>query len=374
LRDFSHQLKEKERDIEEVTQKTQQLEDRLREMTKDNEWLNVKLRQDNIVFYGVPEGGREDREDTCLMAVTRLLNMYCAIKKWSEEDVASTHRLGRRERQNERPRPLLVKMVRGRDKQRIISNRAFRLALGKEGLSVGDDLTETQRQTLKKLRDEGNVAYCRGSRLVCRPRDQRPSTPPPASGSDRQRDRAACASTRDHHQQDNGRLEHRSHHTVHTPLTPPVYSQGSDAQGSRGRGYEGGCAGASTTEASATRDSRAAIPEGLRDSSSSQRRPLHPGKGRGRGAGRISSVERLPGASRPGCLDFSPHQGGSREERQLHYSDADDDASPELPPEVSRPTTRLQTQRQGVDHQALSGGSGATQGRIDTMFRRERRP
>ena len=355
MREFSIHLEEKEKEINAVAEKTTRLESRLREMSEDNELLDIKLRQDNLIFYGIPEG---DRDVNCLKTAIQLLNCCSNGKMWIEDDVANAHRLGRREKESQRPRPLLVKMVRSRDKRQIISSRQFRSALKEEGLSVGDDLTQTQRQKLQQLRDEGSVAYYRGSRLVCRPRDQRgnASVPTSSGADDRNHDTASRGPARDFRDVYNREREQSNSHTLHTPRTPPLHSQGSETE-SRREGEGGGRASPGV---------RAANLQG--DSASLQRSLPHSGRGRGRGAGRGNSADWHLGDGTASYRHNSTHASASA--TGVAYDDAEDDASPDLPSRVTGPTTRFQTQRRIADRQTVHDSGGATQGRIDFMFQR----
>ena len=75
-------------------------------------------------------------------------------------------RLGKKKRgtdgegsRSDRPRPVLVKFIRGSDKRRFISNRTLRTVLHKASVTMNDDLT------VKQLWDYGRMVYHRGTRL-----------------------------------------------------------------------------------------------------------------------------------------------------------------------------------------------------------------
>ena len=114
-----------------------------------------------------------------------LLNQHDPLRRWKSDDMARVQRLGKKERETNRersgsgrPRPVLVRFVRGSNKRRLISSRTLRKELYKANVTMNDDLTAKQRDTLKQLRDDGWAAYCRGTRLITTRRQQvRPGRP-----------------------------------------------------------------------------------------------------------------------------------------------------------------------------------------------------
>ena len=200
---LTERLQKKEDDTEEMKSRTKGLDGRLKKIEEEVEQQQITSRQDNIVFFGVPEKeGRESSDDCastmvtllnqhdpekegresiddCASTMVTLLNQHDPLRRWKSDDMARVQRLGKKERETDRersgsgrPRPVLVRFVRGSDKRRLISSRTLRKELLKANVTMNDDLTVKQRDTLKQLRDGGWVAYYRGTRLITARRQQ----------------------------------------------------------------------------------------------------------------------------------------------------------------------------------------------------------
>ena len=66
------------------------------------------------------------------------------------------HRIGSTTDAENDPRPIIVRFLHWDDKMSLYHGRE---SLRLEGIRVADDLTTRQRQTLKKLKDEGQIGY-----------------------------------------------------------------------------------------------------------------------------------------------------------------------------------------------------------------------
>ena len=176
---LTERLQKKEEDIEEMKSRTKGLDGRLKKIEEEVEHQQITNRQDNVVFFGVPEKEGRESSDECASTMVTLLNQHDPLKRWKSDDMARVQRVGKKERETDRegsesgrPRPVLVRFVRGSDKRRLISSRTLRKELYKANVTMNDDLTVKQRDTLKQLRDDGWVAYYRGTRLITTRRQQ----------------------------------------------------------------------------------------------------------------------------------------------------------------------------------------------------------
>ena len=105
--------------------------------------------------------------------MVKLLNQHDPLRRWKSDDMAKAYRLGKKKRGtdqeasgSDRPRPVLVNFNRDIDERRLISNRTLRNELHKASITMNNDLTVKQRDTLKQLWDDGGVAYYRGHPAV----------------------------------------------------------------------------------------------------------------------------------------------------------------------------------------------------------------
>lgn len=135
-------------DLQLVTEKICQLEKKVQslETEKDElkgeiEFVKRKLKNNNIVLFGIKEA---DEIDT-LSTVQKTLEDKLDIKLENTE-VNNTFRIGKRNSTNERP--VILELVRNLKKQEILKN-CFKLK--GTGISVGHDLTKTERKEKKVL-------------------------------------------------------------------------------------------------------------------------------------------------------------------------------------------------------------------------------
>ncbi|WP_419612560.1 coiled-coil domain-containing protein, partial [Thiolapillus sp.] len=66
ISELTKQLQKKEEDIEDVKSRTKGLEGRLEKMEEEVERQQIINRQDNIVFFGIPEKEGRESEDDCV--------------------------------------------------------------------------------------------------------------------------------------------------------------------------------------------------------------------------------------------------------------------------------------------------------------------
>jgi len=165
-------LHSKQEQINDVKSRTDSLEDEVTQLKKQLEYQDITSRRDNIIFYGVAEADGKEFEDDCVRYIVKTLNKHDSMKTWTANDFSCAHRLGKRGVDQTRPRPLLAKLIRSREKHNLISSKVMRSRLGKDGIRMNDDLTTKQRTTLNSLRQDGQVAYYRGTRLMRRARQR----------------------------------------------------------------------------------------------------------------------------------------------------------------------------------------------------------
>ena len=103
-----------------VTTTTQKIEV-LEEKTSD---LEDRSRRNNLVFFGIPEIGDQRNVEKCEVIITQILIQHGIIS----QDIANqrelfdrAHRLGPRRRNQDRPRPIIVRVTYYKDKEYILS-------------------------------------------------------------------------------------------------------------------------------------------------------------------------------------------------------------------------------------------------------------
>ena len=101
---------------------------------------------------------RESRDD-CARTLVNIWNSHDPGRKWTVDDIARAHRLGRRRKTRYDHVHSSLKFVRSRDKRTLIANSSKGEKHGKAEIRMDDDLTPKQRSTLKDLRDDGFSAF-----------------------------------------------------------------------------------------------------------------------------------------------------------------------------------------------------------------------
>ena len=70
---LTERLQKKEEDIEEMNSRTKGLDGRLKKIEEEVEQQQITNRQDNIVFFGVPEKEGRESSDDCASTMVTLL-------------------------------------------------------------------------------------------------------------------------------------------------------------------------------------------------------------------------------------------------------------------------------------------------------------
>ena len=112
---LTERLQKKEEDIEEMKNRTKELDGRLKKIEEEVEQQQITNRQNNVVFFGVPEKEGRESSDDCASAMVTFLHQHDPLRRWKSDDMARVQRLGKKERETDRegsgsgrPRPVLV--------------------------------------------------------------------------------------------------------------------------------------------------------------------------------------------------------------------------------------------------------------------------
>ena len=101
-------------------------------------------RANNLVVVGLDED--EENEDT----PTLLSEFLCTKMELTSVNITQARRLGKKARENNKPRPILMTLGSHLDKTTVTANRA---KLSGTRVYINNDLTKEQRQTERKLRE-----------------------------------------------------------------------------------------------------------------------------------------------------------------------------------------------------------------------------
>ena len=167
LRTDIQKTQEEVRKNREDIQELRQEQEKARQETKDSQdqlaeeldRIDSNSRRNNLKFFGIPEEGEGQREDSEGLMV-RLLNRYFPEGRWKRGNIEKAQRLGRRrEEENSKPRPLLAHFTRAGDARRILAHKKGRAEMREGNMQISADLTRRQQDQLKELRSKGQRGY-----------------------------------------------------------------------------------------------------------------------------------------------------------------------------------------------------------------------
>jgi len=126
-----------------IDKKQEELEAKLEQKSAKIQQLERSSRKKNVVVYGIPERKSENASER-----HDLIDDLCSKLKMAAIDYSEVYRLGKMPIVMNKSRPLLIKLVRFRDKITMFKAAA---AEKPPGLSLSDDLTEEERKIRKIL-------------------------------------------------------------------------------------------------------------------------------------------------------------------------------------------------------------------------------
>ena len=95
----------------------------LTDLTDKTVDLEDRSRRNNLVFFGFPENNNKDTQEDCDQLLTKILQDKNIIGDLNDGSVFDrAHRLGPRRNDQERPRPIIVRVTFFKDKQHILKN------------------------------------------------------------------------------------------------------------------------------------------------------------------------------------------------------------------------------------------------------------
>ena len=129
--------------------KIQQNKKRNEEISEKNVDLEDRSRRNNLVFFNFAEASKNQTEkENCEKIVTDLLESRHFFDSDYQIYIDRAHRLGKRNLEDNRPRPIIVRFTYFKDKQHIIMNRGKLKGLD---IRVSEDFSKTTVQIHKQL-------------------------------------------------------------------------------------------------------------------------------------------------------------------------------------------------------------------------------
>lgn len=142
-----------------IETKSKQLEQKIETQQKTIDFLDMKLRKRNVIFFGVPDN--EKNYEDLLQSILEIINskMEIACPKWEIESVA---RLGKNKG---RVRPVIVTTTTFSRKLQLLKNKK---SLVNTGIYIKEDFTPAILQKRKELQEEFNQRRLSGEKVILR--------------------------------------------------------------------------------------------------------------------------------------------------------------------------------------------------------------
>ena len=130
---------------------------RLERLEQELNSIDMVSRRCNLKCLGVREPTRNNYRANADVIVD-ILNECSSSQTWHYSDIDRAHRIGARRQRSDQPRPLIVEFHRWSDRLEILTDRALRDLLRKEGIRVTSDLTTRQRSEIPFYHQQGKLA------------------------------------------------------------------------------------------------------------------------------------------------------------------------------------------------------------------------
>ena len=102
-----------------------------------------------MLLHGIPEKKQENTDDLCIKAINEHLNL--AI---NDRDIGRTHRIGNPRDAGEKPRHIIIKLLRYNDRKKIFDSKKKKLK-GKK-IAITESLTVMRMEKLNEARERHN--------------------------------------------------------------------------------------------------------------------------------------------------------------------------------------------------------------------------
>jgi len=152
--------------IEGIPDRVTEVEEKVEEMGTELAYVKRELdryrRQNNIIVHGIEEKARETWE-TRKLALLKMVSEKMGINDYFF--VNGSHRLGKWDRNQKQPRPILFQMGVLEQKKLLLANGS---SLRRTGFSISDDIHPDERRARFHLRQKASKMFTAEEALRCR--------------------------------------------------------------------------------------------------------------------------------------------------------------------------------------------------------------
>ena len=115
---YKQERKEREEIISNLTENFSRLAQKVDDLSKAVEKQEQCLRRNYLLLHGIPEKKQENTDELRIKAINEHLDLVN-----NGRDIDRTHRVGNPRNADEKPRPIIMKLVRYNDRKKILTVR-----------------------------------------------------------------------------------------------------------------------------------------------------------------------------------------------------------------------------------------------------------
>ena len=131
-----------------MTESDSQLAQKVDDFSEAVEKQEQYSRPNCLLLHGIPEKKQENIGQLCIKAINEHLDL--AI---NDKDTDRTHRIGNPRNAGEKPRPIIIKLVRYKFRKKIVDSK--QKVKGKKN-AITESLTVTRMKKLNEVRESYN--------------------------------------------------------------------------------------------------------------------------------------------------------------------------------------------------------------------------
>ena len=145
---YEQERKEKEKIISNLTENFSRLAQKVDDLSKAVEKQEQCSRRNYLLLHGIPEKKQENADELCIKAINKHLDLVN-----NSRDIDRTHRVGNPRNADEKPRPIIMKLVRYNDWKKIFDSK--KKLKGKK-IAITESLMVTRMKKLNEAKERYN--------------------------------------------------------------------------------------------------------------------------------------------------------------------------------------------------------------------------
>ena len=115
---YEQERKEREEIINNLTENIRRLTQKVDDLSEPEEQQEQCSRHNCLLLHGIPEKKQENTDELCIKAINEHVDLDI-----NHRDIDKTHRIGNPRNADEKPRPIIIKLVRYNDRKKIFDSK-----------------------------------------------------------------------------------------------------------------------------------------------------------------------------------------------------------------------------------------------------------